>query len=479
VKKRSAVVYAALIVLVGLTPLVANASSAPVHSPAQEATTPTTTPNDPGWLAFATARDALEAETNQDLTYVRSWTYEEAEFQGGMDDCRTLGEDEQPSAIFFGWRVVITTLNGRQYEVRTSFNYKIVTICDQVTTVAAAPTAAPSSNLPAPVTGSAVSGSFELGGQVIGGLTPSTQAALKAAKMTWVKVQLPVGSDGSGLISSAHAAGFKILFSVLGDKSQVMNPSYQDTYAAFVAGLAAAGADGIEIWNEMNIDREWPADQISGANYVPLLAKAYNAIKAAHPSTLVITGALSPSGYWGTAGCNLQNCTSSYCGCNDDIYAQQMAAAGAGNYADCIGVHYNEAVVSPQQSSGDPRSNYPTYYYGTMLSRAIGPFGGKQACFTELGYLTPEGYGTLPGGFTWAQNTTIAQQAAWLAEAAVLSATSGKVRLMIVWNVDSTLWGADPQAGYAIIRKDGTCPACTTLQNIRTPRSLAGASFAC
>jgi hypothetical protein len=277
--------------------------------------------------------------------------------------------------------------------------------------------------------------------------------------MRWVKVQLTMGQSATGLIAEAHAAGFKILFSVIGDKSQVMNSSYQDQYAAYVGSLAAAGADAIEIWNEMNIDREWPAGQINGANYVPLLSRSYNAIKTANGNTIVISGALAPTGFFGAAGCTSQ-------GCNDDTYVQQMAAAGAGNYADCIGVHYNEGVVSPRQSSGDPRDSYPTRYYGTMLNRAIAPFGNKQACFTELGYLSPEGLGSLPGGFAWGADTSVAEQAQWLAEAAVLSASSGRVRLMIVFNVDFTTWGSDPQAGYAIMRPGGSCPACTALAGV-------------
>ncbi len=40
------------------------------------------------------------------------------------------------------------------------------------------------------------------------------------------------------------------------------------------------------------------------------------------------------------------------------------------------------------------------------------------------------------------------------------------VRLMIVFNVDFSTYGADPQAGYAIIRPDGTCPACTALAGV-------------
>jgi hypothetical protein len=453
-------IMALLIMLVGLTPLAANAGgSLPANNPAQSG--PTATPNDPVWLAFSAARAALEEKTGQDLTYVSRWTYEEYEFKDGIDSCRTLGEDETPHNLYFGWRFTITNLSGQMYEVRTSFNYKIVVVCDQVTQVetAAQPETNANPDLPAPVAGSANMNGFEIGGQVTG-LYPDTRNAMNTAKMKWVKWQLQVGMDGSALLSEAHGAGYKVLFSVVGDKSQVMNAGYQDTYASYVGGLAAAGTDAIEIWNEMNIDREWPAGQINGANYVPLLSKAYNAIKSSNPGTIVISGALAPTGYFGAAGCTDQ-------GCNDDTYTQQMAAAGAGNYADCIGVHYNEGIVSPQQSSGDPRDNYPTRYFGTMLSRAIGPFGGKKACFTELGYLSPEGLGSLPDAFAWGGNTSVAEQALWLSQAAAAAASSGNVRLMIVFNVDFTTWGgSDPMAGYAIIRPDKSCPACSTLGSV-------------
>jgi hypothetical protein len=83
-----------------------------------------------------------------------------------------------------------------------------------------------------------------------------------------------------------------------------------------------------------------------------------------------------------------------------------------------------------------------------------------------LGYLTPEGYGTLPGFFAWAADNTVAEQAQWLAEAASLAASSGQVRMMIVFNVDFTLWGDDPQAGYAMIRPGGACPACAALDAV-------------
>ncbi len=53
------------------------------------------------------------------------------------------------------------------------------------------------------------------------------------------------------------------------------------------------------------------------------------------------------------------------------------------------------------------------------------------------------------------------------AQAAVQAANSGRVRLMIVFNVDFTHYGADPQAGFAIIRADGSCPACSALAAVQ------------
>ena len=70
----------------------------------------------------------------------------------------------------------------------------------------------------------------------------------------------------------------------------------------------------------------------------------------------------------------------------------------------------------------------------------------------------------MPGGFAWASGNTLAEQASWLAGAVHRTRASGYVRMLIVWNVDSTFWGADPQQGYAIVRPNGACPACDSLR---------------
>ena len=318
-----------------------------------------------------------------------------------------------------------------------------------------APTAAPTVVVP-PVS----SGSFELGGQVVS--ISSAADKMKWAGMTWVKVQQrwsPGAWPDGGRIQEAHSQGFKILLSVLGDPADISGGANFDAYADYVGELARLGADAIEIWNEMNIDREWPAGQINPVTYTDLLRRSYTKIKAKNAGTLVISGAPAPTGAEGAFGADHV--------WNDNRYMAGLEAAGAANYMDCIGVHYNEGILSPTRSSGDPRQDYYTRYYSGMVSTYYNAFGGaRKLCFTELGYLTGEGYGALPGAFGWAGSTTVAQQAQWLGEAANLSRSGGVVRLMIVFNVDFTVWGDDPQAGYAIIRPGGNCPACDSLRAV-------------
>lgn len=324
-----------------------------------------------------------------------------------------------------------------------------------------APTPAPATptpegySAPPPVAPPSSGGGFELGGQVNG--YASRPDLMGQAGMNWIKLQAHHGQDMSGAIGGAHGQGFKILLSVIGDKNLVMTDSYQRSYAAYVAQLAAQGADAIEIWNEANLDREWPRDQIDPAAYTRLLAYSYNAIKGSNSGTLVVSGAPAPTGAEAAFPGQVMN---------DDTWLRGVVNAGGVSYMDCVGVHYNEGTVSPTAWTGATQGdNYYTRYYGGMVNTYLSITGGaRPLCFTELGYLSPEGYGTLPSNFAWAASTTVAQQAQWLGEAVSLGRGSGQVRLMIVFNVDFTQWlPTDPQAGYAIIRPGGVCPACATM----------------
>lgn len=321
--------------------------------------------------------------------------------------------------------------------------------------VAQAPAAAPGS-------GSIRAGGFEYGGHVTSTGSARAIQAMRQAGMTWMKKQVRhPGGDAGSVISQAKANGFKVMIGALGDKNQLAarGTAYMDEFAAWLGQVAAQGADAIEVWNEPNLDREWPQGQISGATYADMLRRAWNAIKSANPGTMVISGAPAPTGAEGAFPGRVMN---------DDRFMRQMVNAGAVQWMDCVGIHYNEGIIPPSQTGGDPRDSfYSRYYYG-MLNLYWGIVGGQRPlCFTELGYLTPHGYPPLPGHFGWASNVTLQQQAAWLAQSIALSSQSGRVRLLIVWNVDFTVYGADPQAGYAMIRADGSCPACAAIAAAR------------
>jgi uncharacterized protein YraI len=317
------------------------------------------------------------------------------------------------------------------------------------------PSTAPSGTVPRTNTRA---GTFSYGGHMAD-FDENAFNWMRHAGMTWIKKQVRYGgqnpSDLQDWINVAHNNGFRLLLGVIGDKNALYNEGYIDQYAAFVGGLAALGVDAVEVWNEPNIEHEWPAGRIDAVHYTSLLRASYNAIKANNPATLVISGAPAPTG-----------AEAAFPGLvvNDNNYIAAMARAGAGNYLDCVGVHYNEGIVPPTARTGDPRGNseYYTRYLPSMIDVYYRAFG-KPLCFTELGYLTPEGFGPLSEGFSWASNVTLAQQAQWVAGAVNYAQNTGRVRLVIIWNVNFTNYDADPMAGFALIRPGNTCPACDAL----------------
>jgi hypothetical protein len=324
-------------------------------------------------------------------------------------------------------------------------------------------TPAPTESTPPPSTGGAGAdgGGFELGGQVPGSLGHVNE--MVHAGMSWVKFQVKwsPGLDPSvagGFIAGGKAAGFKVLISTPGPFS----PASIDynSYVEFIRGMASYQPDAIEIWNEMNLYTEWPRGQYSPTDYVNnMLAPCFNAIKSVSPNTMVIIGALAPTGV-------------------DDMdiamadyrYLQGLAAAGAANYANCVGAHHNAGATSPSATTGHPADggggHHSWYFQPTVDVYYYGLGGTLPVCLTEFGYVTGEGYGALPTNWSWGSAITVADQAAWLAEGVQIARGLGYVRLAIIWNVDFTSWGDDPQAGYAIVRPGGVCPACDALHNV-------------
>lgn len=271
-------------------------------------------------------------------------------------------------------------------------------------------------------------------------------------------------------IDMASVRGFGVLVSLRGSAAEITTAQEEDfaALADFAARLAALGPMAIEVWPEANLDRAWPTGKIGGASYTVLLRRAYEAIKAANPDVWVISGAPAPTSAEAAFPGRVMN---------DDTFYAQMARAGTGNYADCIGVHYTQGVVAPMASTGDPRQpidDDAIRYLVPMLQRAATPFRETTLplCVTELGYLSPEGLPDVPGPeFEWANDTSVEEQATWLADAIPTMAmlSSVRVALVMIWRVDALSYDYNTiSPGYAIIRPDGSCPTCDALTRLQS-----------
>ncbi len=283
---------------------------------------------------------------------------------------------------------------------------------------------------------------------------------MTSAGMTWVSIALR-WQDGDSVntarraIEIAHTRGFSVLLQISGDPQEMrLNPvEYEAHFTAYLGEVAAFAPDAIQVWDSMNSPESWAHGLIDPSAYAQMLRAAYQAIKSANPGTLVISGGLAQS--------NALNggCTSA--GCDDLPYLRGMATAGVGQSADCIGISYTLGATEPTAVSGDPRGDDILYYYPAVISTYAGVFPNKPLCLTQLGYLTPSD--APPAGYEWAANTSLVEQAAWLAQTVELARATGRIRLLIVDNVDAT--GNSLASSYAIVR-DGTCIACDALRAV-------------
>jgi uncharacterized protein YgiM (DUF1202 family) len=352
--------------------------------------------------------------------------------------------------------------------LRINYNGKAAFVWAAFTTFgkSAAPApAAPAAGAPAPAAPSALapapaaSGAFEVGAHI---KEPERLDLMTQNGMTWVKYQIQFdgGSpDATGIINQVRGSGMKILIGAVGNRGRVGDAGYHKEFAQVLAGFARQGADAIEVWNEPNLPREFGSDaapQVSPENYFNMLREAHAAIKAANPATLVVGGAPAPTGYWGG------NC--SQAGCDDKPFLERLAALGAGSYMDCQGVHYNGSPNPPDlREGGNPGGHYSWYFWGTFDTsyNAI----RKPICMTEMGYVTKDGIaGALPGGFAWGNGITLANQAEWSGRLVTLLRSSGRARLAIFWNWNFRKFDDDPQAGYSLLRPDGSCPSCPSIK---------------
>lgn len=268
------------------------------------------------------------------------------------------------------------------------------------------------------------------------------------------------------VMPSAQRFGMKVLLSVVTAPDWAREPGVNleehgppanyDDYVNFVIALLQrypGQVQAIEVWNEQNLDREWTSTKgLRAADYVELLRRTYIAVKEVDPGIIIISGALSPTGFNDGIGA-----------WDDFVYMDQMIAAGLLNWADCIGAHHNGYNIPPTVTwdnipetentlNATFRGWWDTPHHSWSFRSTLEGYhtkvqvadGDQPICVTEFGWAVAE---DLPGpvrqGFEFANDNTLEEQAEWVIEAIEWMEGTGWVWIASLWNLNYA-----PQAGY-------------------------------
>jgi hypothetical protein len=232
-------------------------------------------------------------------------------------------------------------------------------------------------------------------------------------------------------------------------------PADPQQFVAFVTAMInefPGKIDAIEVWNEQNIDREWASPRgLIAADYVDLLRRTYEAVKAIDPNIIIISGALSPSGGWVDNGVTTA--------VDDFTYFDAMLDAGMLNYTDCVGAHHNGYNIGPSVTwdnvPNDPNAEFrgpfdnPHHSWSfrstleTYANRVQLKGGDQKLCVTEFGWASVEDLDGYPAGFEFAKDNTLEEQKMWTVEAVNNMRDWDIVWLAFLWN-----FNYGPQAGW-------------------------------
>ena len=283
--------------------------------------------------------------------------------------------------------------------------------------------------------------------------------------------------ESDRVVQASNAAGVKIIARMdfqpgwTGVPEVLNGPpvnyqDFSDFVSAFVtrykAGSPFGHVQAIEVWNEVNIDREWGGQSINrqqAADYVRLLQGAYTAAKAADPSVIVVTAGLSPTG--------VTNGSSA-----DDVeYLGWMFDAGlkGGVNYDVLGAHGN--TQAPEVDA--PIGSLPGFGHGSFYFRRIEQLrevqvargdANRQIWLLEFGWTSD----TVHDAYSWfavseqkkADNVVRAFQYArqnW----------SPWIGVMTLWTFSDPSWtSSHEQYWWAITNPDGSPrPAYTAVRN--------------
>jgi SH3-like domain-containing protein len=340
-------------------------------------------------------------------------------------------------------------------------NSQLVTATGSVASLPVVKVAAPKAAAPkaaAAPRSTAVTGFFAPGIQFDPGNLGESVGGTADLGLRWAKWQVPWKDfEGSGpgqrnwpddVVNAFNGAGINLMASIVKapqwarggnpDMSVEGPPADPNTYAAFVGAFAArycGRVQAIEVWNEQNLHYEWGNERLDAARYVRLLAAAYRAIKAACPSTIVVSGAPTPTGALPPAAVR------------DTTYLEQMYRAGLRSYSDAIGVHPSGYGNPPDVRFQDLQAgNYsrpshvtdPSFYFRNTMEQYRNIMvkygdGGKRLWPTEFGWASS---GNPVQGYEYAAYNSEQQQGEYIVRAYDIMRNWGWVGVAFLWNLN-------------------------------------------
>lgn len=289
-----------------------------------------------------------------------------------------------------------------------------------------------------------------LDANVVGGRIQELGVEWVKHTINWADYEATQGqidfTEIDAIIDTLEGSGANIMLSVIGAPAWARvglegdfgPPADNQNYASFVGALASRYGSRVaayEIWDEPNLQSSWAGKAVSGESYVQLLQAAYTAIKAANPSTVVVSAGLAPTG--GGSGA-----------INDRDYLRQMYEAGLMDVSDAIGAHPYGWANSPDSTCCETNpdvteyDNHPSFFFLQTLEdyRLIMQEYGDTATFiwvTEFGWGSNENFPVeAPAGFTFVENVNLDQQAQYLERAFSIGDDLEYVGPMFAWNLN-------------------------------------------
>lgn len=246
---------------------------------------------------------------------------------------------------------------------------------------------------------------------------------------------------------------------------------YEDFVREFVTrykqGSKIGTIDAIEIWNEVNLDREWGEARISSrsaADYVRLLKGAYQAAKKVDPGMTIVSAGLSPTG---TDNGRAQP---------DDTYLRWMYETGAKPYFDVLAANANVQCPCVDAAPGSVEGfNHASFYFRRVEQlrdiMVANRDGDKQIWLMEFGWTTDR----IHPSYSW-YATTESRKSELIIEAFQFARKNWApwIGVMTLWTIADPSWGPDDeQVWWAITNPDGsTRPAYDRLLKARRDGTL-------